>query len=158
MPNHLIIKNNGPDGDLGAALSRSRKSGLGLVEVIIALFIFASTIAGMCALMVMMRTAGDRARDHYVAINLAKNRLERAMSFGFDQLALFAESQVMLNGQGAPAAAGDFRRTTTVATITPSLKEVRVTVEIRNRETWTFVPGMQDVRSYVADIQTPEDI
>lgn len=156
MPTHFKIENQCSGEDRAPVSARSGKSGLGLVEVIISLFIFASTIAGMCAVMVMMRTAGDRARDHYVAINLAKNRLERAMSFGFDQLSLFAESQVMLNGQGAPAAAGDFRRTTTVTTITPTLKEVRVTVEIRNRDTWTFVPGMQDVRSYVADIQTPE--
>ncbi|MCE9614980.1 MAG: hypothetical protein K8T26_11925 [Lentisphaerae bacterium] len=128
------------------------RAGVGLIEVVIALFIFAGSVAGMCALVLMVREASDRARDHYVAVNLAKNRLERAKSFGFSQLSLFAENQVPMNSQGAPNAKGDFRRTTVVSNIAANLTEVRVTVEIRNRDTWEFVPGEEDIRSYVADI------
>ncbi|MDA0577607.1 MAG: hypothetical protein O3B24_05855 [Verrucomicrobia bacterium] len=133
---------------------RSR-AGVGLVEVMIALFMFSAAIAGMCSLAMIAREASDRARDHYVAINLAKNRIERAKSFGFSQLALFAENNVLMNSQGTLTASGDYRRTTTLSNMTFNLKEIRVTVEIRNRDTWSFVPGVEDIRSYVADIVGP---
>lgn len=128
------------------------RDGLGLVEVVIALFIFAAMVAGMCGLVLIARESSDRARDHYVAVNLAKNRLERAKSFGFDQLSMFAEDKVRMNSQGVQTPNGDFRRTTIVSNVTPNLTEVRVTVEIRNRETWEFVPGEEDIRSYVANV------
>jgi hypothetical protein len=132
-----------------------RRDGISLAEVLIALFVFAASVAGLCALSVISRESSDRARDHYVAINLAKNRLERVKSFDFAQLYLFAENRTLIDETGKPDTGGDYRRTTVVSNVTVNLTEVRVTVEIRNRDTWAFVPGVEDIRSYVADIWVP---
>lgn len=135
------------------------RSGVGLIEVVIALFVFSMSIAGMCALAVIVKESSDRARDHYVAVNLAKNRLERAKSFDFTQLYTFRESQSLVDLNGTPVSAsdprGDYRRSTIVTNVTDNLTEVRVTVEIRNRQTWEFVPGVEDIRTYVANIKAP---
>ena len=138
--------------EMNAEPPGTAREGLGLIEVIIALFIFGTAVAGMCALVLSVRGASDRSRDHYVAVNLAKNRLERARSFGFGQLSMFAENQVYINSVGTVTPNGDFRRTTVVSNVTPNLAEIRVTVEIRNRDTWSYVPGVEDIRSYVANI------
>ncbi len=159
MQNSLFIQTGPLSGPLAAGRGFGRvssRAGVGLLEVIIALFIFATCITGMCSAIVMLRQANDRSRDHYVAINLAKNRLERARSFGYDQLPLFVETQTLVDRSGTATQTGDFRRSTVVSNVTLTLREVRVTVEIRNRDTWTFVPGMQDIRSFVADVKTPE--
>lgn len=132
--------------------SPDKRSGVGLIEVVVALFIFAATVTGMCGLVLILRESSDRARDHYVAVNLAKNRLERAKSFGFSQLSMFAENQIRVNNMGVQTPNGEYRRTTLITNVNPTLTEIRVTVEIRNRETWEFVPGEEDIRSYVADI------
>ena len=54
------------------------KRGLTLLEVIIALSIFMVGSMGICSLIVQSKRLSDSARDHYVAVNLAKNRMERA--------------------------------------------------------------------------------
>ncbi len=131
---------------------KTTRDGLGLIEVMISLTIFAASITGMCGLALICRDSSDRARDHYIAVNLAKNRLERAKSLGFGQLSTFAENMVLVNSQGRPSGILDFRRTTIVSNVTASLTEVRVTVEIRNRETWSYVPGVEDIRSYVSSL------
>src|SRR5262245_16463074 len=72
------------------SIGKGSRDGVGLIEVCVAMFIFALCISGMCSLAMTAREACDRSRDHYIAVNLAKNRLERAKSFGYSQLALFA--------------------------------------------------------------------
>jgi len=153
------LADNSSGSSLAPRPAGGARSGVGLIEVVIALFVFSMSIAGMCALAVIVKESSDRARDHYVAVNLAKNRLERAKSFDFIQLYTFRESQLLVDLNGTPVTAsdprGDYRRTTIVTNVTDNLTEVRVTVEIRNRQTWGFVPGVEDIRTYVANIKAP---
>lgn len=139
----------------GARKGWRSRDGISMAEVLVALFIFAVAVTGLCSLSVIAREASDRARDHYVAINLAKNRLERAKSFEFGQLYLFEEYQTPVDITGKSDPNGDYRRSTIVTNVNAGLTEVRVTVEIRNRDTWEFVPGVEDIRSYVADVWAP---
>ena len=57
--------------------SRSR-AGSSVVEVMIALSMFGLFTAGTCRMLVAHRKILDSARDHYIAANLAKDRIELA--------------------------------------------------------------------------------
>ena len=69
--------------------AKGRCGGFTLVEVMVALFIFGIVVAGMCRLLVVVKETADRARDHYVAVNIGKNRVERARAYEFQHLYLF---------------------------------------------------------------------
>jgi prepilin-type N-terminal cleavage/methylation domain-containing protein len=126
-----------------------------LIEVVIALVIFAICVGGFCALVSQVRQAADMARDRYIAVNLAKNRLERARSFDFYQLHLFKESDVLLDQRGSPSTEGNFRRTTTVSYVTDIKCQLIVKVEVRNRITRAFEPKPETVSSYLAYYAEP---
>lgn len=128
-----------------------------LIETIVALCIFAICVGGFCALVSQVRQAADMARDRYIAVNLAKNRLERARSFEFDQLHLFRESRVVLDGDGTPFIDGNFRRTTTVSNVTDIMCEMVIKVEIRNRITRDFETKPEIVSSYLDDYAEPPE-
>ncbi len=130
-----------------------RRNGHSLVEVVIALLCFSIAIAGLCALSLMTKESADVAREHYIAVNIAKNRLERSHSFDFAQLNLFNESGVVVDHNGNPAPNGHYRRSTTVTNMNPSLYHIEVNVEILNRVSLQFDPGAEGVQTLVADIQ-----
>lgn len=129
---------------------REGTSGFTLVEVLVAAFMLGICVGGFCTLAVIARETSDKARARYTAVNLAKNRLERARIFGFDQLGGFVENQVVVDRNGNPSSAGDYRRTTTVRAVTSNLVEVVVTVEIRDRIARSFGKEAETVKSYVA--------
>lgn len=137
---------------------RADLKGLTLIETVIALVIFAICIGGFCALVSQVRQAADMARDRYIAVNLAKNRLERARSFEFDQLHLFEENGVVMNESGTPTTTGNFRRTTTISNITDILCELVINVEVRNRITRAFEADAETVSSYIADYAEPPEL
>ena len=130
-----------------------RRSGVTIVETLMAVMVFAICISGICKLVLITRESSDRARSHYNAVNIGKNRLEKARVFPFTQLDQFAENQVVVDGGGGPSANGEFRRTTAVSNVTASLKELAVTVEIRNRVTRSFGGVSEAVRTYIADFR-----
>lgn len=140
----LKIKDHSPD-----------KAGATIVEVIMALMIFGVCVAGLSGLAMSIHTGSDIARDHYVAANLAKNRLERAKSTTFTQLSTLAENGTVVDVNGTPSAAGNYRRQTTVTTISPTLQEVTVNVWIRNRVSRRFEPAVENVKSYITEILGP---
>ena len=130
------------------------RAGFTLPEVIIALLIFAITVSGVCKLIVAARESSDRARDHYIAINMARNRLERARTFVFGQLPQLAEMQtpVAEDGQQTSNTTSPFRRTTVVSNLSANLIEMTVTVEIRNRRTRLFDGRTEAANSMYADM------
>ena len=132
---------------------RGWRGGFTLVETIMAIMIFAICISGICKLVLITRESSDRARSHYSAVNIGKNRLELARVFPFAQLDQFAENQVVVDGGGSPSASGEFRRTTAVSNVTATLKEMAVTVEIRNRVTLRFEGVSEAVRTYITDFR-----
>ena len=136
---------------------KNGREGMTLVEVVVALFIFALVTAGMMKLMSVVSESSDRAREHYQAVNICKNRIERARSFDFAQIHTFEEDKVLVDKNGQPADDANFRRTTVVNEIGTNLVEMIVTVEIRNRKTWEFDGVSEHVRSMLANMALPPD-
>jgi len=128
-----------------------------LVEVVAAIFVFSIFVVGMFRVLVVARETSDRARDHYVAINLAKNRLERARAFDFSQLYLFAEAGTVVDHNGAPTADGRFRRITTVTPIATNLVEMAITVQIKDRFKLQFGSESEELSSYLANLRPPPE-
>lgn len=133
----------------GRKRSKSR-AGTSIVEVMIALLLFALFAGGACQMLVSHRQLLDMSRDHYIAANLAKDRLELARTFEFEQIPDLEESQLVINGSGIPSEVGHFRRTTTVSTLSSNLYELVITVDIQNRRTLEFAPAEQSINTYIA--------
>ena len=135
---------------------RMRRSGFTLLEVVMTLFLLAVVLAG--AYMVMSRAAdlSRSARHHYIAINLAKNRLERARNFAYGDLHLLTENNVVVDDNGVPDTTGRFRRSTVVVTnYAPNLTRITVTVNLKNRKTGSWVVGGATESETVASLFTP---
>lgn len=129
--------------------------GVTIVEVVIALAIFGIAVGAACGLVVGARTLSDSARDHYTAINLAKNRLERAGALGYDVLPLFEESNSVVDKNGNPDPNGNFRRSTIVSDVRSNLRELTVIVEIKNRFTLQFDGEAETLKTYHAKYTEP---
>ena len=123
-----------------------------VLETVIAIFLLSMFIAGMMGVLLAVREASDRARWHYAAINVAKNRLERIQTFEFTQLSFFTESNTRVDNNGQPNGDGRFRRTTTFGPVKTNLVEVAISVEIMDPLSLTFEGEKESVKSYVADI------
>lgn len=121
-----------------------RRSGFTIVEAVVSSVLLAMVLGGAYTLIVRTYTVSRVARDHYVASNLAKNRIERAHNFRYSDLPLLAESKVMVDDNGSGDTEGHFRRTTRVNTsfvdpITGATNtEVSVAVDVRNIRTGSF--------------------
>ena len=133
------------------------RRGFTLVEVMVAILIFSICIGGICWLIVMSKQLSDRARDHYQAANLAKNRIERGRTLEFDSLEQFEMDQVIVDDEGHPDADGYFRLSTVVSNVNALLKEIIVTVEIRNRKTWDFEGEQETAQTLYADFEEFEE-
>ncbi len=129
--------------------SKSR-AGISIIEVLMALSIFAVFSVGTCKLLTSHRRVLDMARDHYTASNLAKERMELARTFEFEQIPDLAEDQVLINESGIASLYGHFRRTTTITTVNSNLYELAIRVDIQNRKTLEFAPAEQSINTYIA--------
>lgn len=119
-----------------------------LAEVVVATFLILLVMGSAYALIVRSSEMSRSARRHYIAISLAKNRLERARNFLYNDLKLMAETDLTVNDNGNPDPEGRFRRTTTVnPAFATNLTEVIVTVKIRNPHTGLFTPDNETIRT-----------
>jgi prepilin-type N-terminal cleavage/methylation domain-containing protein len=129
-------------------LKTRHKRGMTLVEVVISVSLIVMVMGGAYRLIVQASELSRSARRHYVAISLAKNRLERARNFLYQDLKLLAESRLIVNDNGAPDPNGRFQRTTAVNTnYASNLTEIMVTVKIRNPHTGLFTPDHETIQS-----------
>jgi hypothetical protein len=135
------------------AVAQNGRDGLTLVETTTALLILALSIAGLCSLVMLARESSDRSRSHYTAVNIAKNRIERASVFAFSELDSLAESYVSVDTSGTPYPSGDYRRTTVFSNVTSRLKAMTVTVEIRDRISRLFGRERETLCTYVTDFK-----
>lgn len=127
---------------------RNQQRGMTLVEVVLALALLSLVMAGSYLLVSRAAATSRAARDHYVAAVIAKDRLERARNFAYDDLHLLAEDHVIVNDTGLPDPEGHFRRTTLVDTnYAPNLTKIKVIVEVRSRRTGNFDAGEESVAS-----------
>jgi prepilin-type N-terminal cleavage/methylation domain-containing protein len=132
-------------------VGRQGRAGLTLVEVMISIMVFSICIGGICWLVAMAKSVSDQARDHYVAANIAKNRVERGRTIEFNALEQFEADDVLVDAMGSPDLDGMYRMTTVVSNINDTLKEIVVTVEIRNRNSWAFDGQIETVQTLLAD-------
>ena len=124
-----------------------RRDGQTLVEAVIAILLLSMCMYGVCRLVIKARQMRNIARIHYTAVNVAKNRLERARNFDFDSLDTLSEDTVTMNADGGPSPDGDYQRTTIVSNINSVLKELVVTVGVRDKISRTFEGEAETVQS-----------
>lgn len=137
--------------------NRKRCAGSSIVETLMALSVFALFIGGGAQLMVAHRQMSDMARAHYVAANIAKNRIELIRTYGFAELSNFSEDDVLVDPSGYPNTSGNYRRSTEIlSTGKDNLAELVVMVEIRDRKTLGFEGRNETIRTYVADYLSEE--
>ncbi|MEN7973640.1 MAG: hypothetical protein ABFR47_07375 [Verrucomicrobiota bacterium] len=137
------------------------RAGTTIVETLVALVLFATFIAGAVRVVMAQRQVSDKARMHYTAINIAKNRIEQVRNMrhlDYEQIKNMDEPApgVPVNQDGDPVGAneGKFRR---ITTITPAAHnnyrlEIRVEVKIRNPITLNFGEENEHVKSYMAKL------
>jgi type II secretory pathway pseudopilin PulG len=130
----------------------NRQSGITIVEVLVAMLVFGIAIGGFASLALTMKQAGDGARDHYQAVHMAKNRLERARNVQFELLPMLSEDDVLVGSDGNPDPNGFFRRSTIVSNVAPDLYEISCTIEIKNRLSLQFEPALQSVKTLITDM------
>ncbi len=155
----FVVEMSEKTNRMESAVKRNRLcAGMTLAEVMVALFVFSICIAGTCTLVYQTKRLADRARDHYTAINIGKNRLEKGRGTTFNLLTTLIETNVMVDRAGNPGVAyvdATYRRSTSVGVAAGStnLIEMIVTVEVLNRKNWRYTGEKETIRSYFANLQ-----
>jgi hypothetical protein len=127
---------------------RRLRHGMTLTEVVVATFLILLVLSSSYVLIIKSSELSRSSRRHYIAISVAKNRLERARNFLYNDLKLMAETNLTVNDNGNPDPDGRFRRTTIVNTnYAPGLTEVTVDVKIRNPHTGLFTPDHEMIQT-----------
>lgn len=106
----------------------STKQGFTLVEAVISSVLLVLVIGGSYSLVTRSQSLIYSARNHYVAINIARARLERSRDFAYDQLSTLTETNIVVNDAGVPISDGFFRRSTSV---TPGYQPGLTKIEVR---------------------------
>jgi prepilin-type N-terminal cleavage/methylation domain-containing protein len=115
------------------------QDGFTLTEVMVASAILAMFIVGCYKMVEGALWMNQAARDHYVAVNMADSRLERARNLQYATYSDLLETQLVMAADGTPSVTGPFRRTTSVNTnYGVVLTEFVVQVDIRNHKTGAF--------------------
>jgi hypothetical protein len=130
------------------SLNHKTKSGFTLVEAVISSVLLVLVIGGSYSLVTRSQSLIYAARNHYVAVNIARARLERSRDFAYDQLSTLTETNIVVNDSGVPNSTGYFRRSTTVITnYQPGLTKIEVRTDIRNSKTLEFKDDNESVAS-----------
>ena len=142
------------------ALSRLEKhrkrAGISIVETMMALVILAVFIAGSSKILLAQRKLTDKAREHYAAINVAKNRIELCRTFEFGQMADFLERDIVVDHNGVSDTDGHFRRSTMMTPISSNMVEMVVVVEIQNRMSLNFEGEKEELKTYFTQYLSEE--
>lgn len=134
---------------------KENRAGMTLIEALIAIVIFGMVIAGFCNSILCVKKMRDISFDHYMAVNIAKNRIERARTLPYENLSSFAESALVIDQYGFLASTSDegrFERTTEISVVSSNLTEIFVIVRIRDRETLQFGDEKETLKSYIVEI------
>ncbi len=133
-------------------VTTKKSNGFTLIEVLVAIVILALCIGGLSQLFVNVRQLSQMSRSHYIAVNIAKNRIERAKTLKYSDLYLLQEKDGIVNSSGVPDPDGEFKVNTQISQVNSNLKEVVVSVEIKNRLTLEYDGEKEEARTYFADI------
>jgi len=133
------------------------QKGMSLIELVVALALIAISITGVMGVIIQSTDLGQSTDNAYVALNIARNRIERAREIrdnkGYANLPDMVESIVDVDRHGEVAVGGgtDFRRTTTVNTdFADNLTEITVSVEYKSKG--LFVPAPVELVTVLSSI------
>lgn len=143
-------------GHRDTAPIRCRVHSFLLVEVVIASVLLAVVFAGVFVSVNQSLFAVRSAMDHYLAVNLAQNRLEKMTRVPVADLWDFVEWDVLIDSDGQPDLNGVFKRTVNLSTHSHGVVEAVVRIDIRNRVTGSFDGQAQELAMLLTDI--PEKI
>ena len=133
-----------------------RRGGFTIVETVFSIVMLMMVMAGAYKIITSTASLNRVVRNHYVAANLAKNRLERARNFPYADLSLLAESLVVINDNGVPSTDGRFRRTTAIDTNhAAGVTAIVVTVDIKNLRTGIFSTESENISSLFTEYLAP---
>lgn len=117
--------------------------GFSLIELSIALMIATVFVLGIFSLYSQSIVSTKKMNERFIALNLAKNRLERLRSFEYAVLPTANETDAYLNQQGSADPDGAYLRNTTIATDyngMADLTQVTVTVDYKMKGQFTGNP------------------
>jgi Tfp pilus assembly protein PilV len=121
-----------------------------LLELLIALTLFAVIMTAAFPLVDQMVTRFQMARDHYVAATVCQARIERARAVPYTDLRLLEESKTLVDDFGNNASPnGRFRRSTGVLTDTPveGMTTMTVRTDICICTRWGWRKCMHPIRT-----------
>lgn len=124
--------------------------GMTLLELLIALTLFAVIMTAAFPLVDQMVTRFQMARDHYVAATVCQARIERARAIPYPDLRLMEESKTLVDDFGNNASPnGRFRRSTGVLTDTPveGMTTMTVRTDICICTRWGWRKCMHPIRT-----------
>lgn len=110
------------------------QQGFSLVEVAIALMVSTVVVVGILSLYTQSVMVTKKMNQRFIAINLAKSRIERLKNFDFTVLPNAAETDTYLDKAGNSSLNGDFVRNTSISTNyngISDLTQVTVTVDYK---------------------------
>ena len=108
-----------------------RQDGFTLLEIVIAMGLFATGLLGLVLLTSGLMTNNMNARHHATAIQLARNKIEMLRQNPYSEVADGIELKVDASGNSG---SGIFRREVEVEeNVDPALKQVVVTVSWQSR-------------------------
>jgi prepilin-type N-terminal cleavage/methylation domain-containing protein len=109
----------------------SGRDGFTLIETIVAIMIFGvASVAFTYGYLSALR-ASHTAENHYSANNIARNRIARAMTLGYDSMWVLGETSNKVDSAGIISSTGTFWRTTSVTAWGTNANEIVVKVEFK---------------------------
>ncbi len=88
-----------------------RSEGFTLTEVMVATLLLGLVMGGFFKLATQTGRTRETAHNHFIAVIIANNRIERARYSRLDEIPLLAERETVVNELGAPDPDGRFLRT-----------------------------------------------
>ncbi len=111
-------------------MNGSRRTGMTLLELLVAMGIFAVIMAAAFPLVDQMMSRFQMARDHYVAASICQGRIEHARTSPYSDLRLLEEVGSCVDDFGnVSEPGGRFRRATEVAVDSPVAGMTTLTVK-----------------------------
>jgi len=108
--------------------NRRNRAGFTLAEMMIAFAIFMMVSLGFSWGLISTLKTQHMASDHYRAMSIARNRLQRAKGLEFASLPLLAESMIRVDALGNTAPLGSYYRTTAVTNVATNCVQLVVAV------------------------------
>ena len=126
------------------------QQGFTLIETIVAILIFGIASVGFTYAYMSCLRVQVNSEHHYAANNLARNRISRALTLGYDSMWVLGETDTRVNADGEPDTSGDYLRTTTVTAWGTNANEVVVTVDWPSIRYGTQTNATLEARTVIA--------